>query len=122
MPDTMQAANIFFMKSSVILQDNPFDILEQEEVEIDIFQEKQRYEYQQRITSETKVEDREYVKIYFRAENARRVYQRQGYDILAYLGDLGGLLDVLLVVGKVMTAIFTSKLFIAALISEAYRI
>ena len=68
------------------------------------------------------MEDREYVKIYFRAENARRGYQRQGYDILAYLGDLGGLLDVLLVVGKVMTTIFTSKLFIAALISEAYRI
>ena len=72
--------------------------------------------------SETRLEDREYIKIYFRAESAKRVYQRQGYDILAYLGDLGGLLDFLFVVGKVITSIFTSKLFIAALISEAYRI
>ena len=40
MPDTVQAANIFFMRSSIILQDNVFDILESEEHEQVIFEEK----------------------------------------------------------------------------------
>ena len=42
--------------------------------------------------------------------------------MLTYLGDLGGLLDVLFVVGSILTSAVTSKLFIAALIGSTYSI
>jgi len=38
------------------------------------------------------------------------------------MGDLGGLLDVLVVLGYTLTGIFASKIFKAALIGSAYRI
>ena len=54
--------------------------------------------------------------IYLRSYNEQRFYKREGYSALDYLGDLGGLLDVLLIVGGLFTAIFAKKLFKAALI------
>lgn len=39
------------------------------------------------------------------------------YDLLTYLGDLGGLLDIAFFVGKLLVMAITAKLFNAALIS-----
>ena len=39
------------------------------------------------------------------------------YDILQYLGDLGGLLDIVLLIGAFLTSMFVGKLFTGALIS-----
>lgn len=69
-----------------------------------------------------KVEEREYLNIYLRADNGRRLYKRQVDDMLTYMGDLGGLLDVLLVLGWAGTALFGSKLFRASLIGQAYHV
>ena len=41
---------------------------------------------------------------------------------MAYLGDLGGLLDVLLVLGSLFCSSFVGKLLYGALIGQAYRI
>ena len=68
------------------------------------------------------LEEREYLSIFFRADNENKLYKRIGYDILTYLGDLGGILDVVVVAGHVCTTIFASRLFQAALIGQAYRI
>ena len=54
--------------------------------------------------------------IFIRSDNEQRLYKREGYSALDYLGDLGGLLDVLLIMGGLFTAIFAKKLFKAALI------
>ena len=40
---------------------------------------------------------------------------------MSYLGDLGGLADVLRVVGSALTGLLSIKMFHAALISSAYR-
>ena len=66
--------------------------------------------------------EREYVTIYFRADQSKRLFKRESYDILTYLGDLGGLMDVLLMLGKISTSIFATKLLSAALISKLYRV
>ena len=66
--------------------------------------------------------EKEYLGIFFRAENEHRVYKRIAYDILTYLGDLGGLMDILFAIGGLCTGIFASKLFQAALIRQAYRV
>ena len=72
--------------------------------------------------SSSSIADRSYVEINLRASSIKRVYKREVVDVLTYLGDLGGLLDVLLVVGQMLTSIVASKLFTAALIGQLYRI
>ena len=49
-------------------------------------------------------------------------YKREGYDLLTYLGDLGGLFDIVFILGSIITTFLTSKLFTANLISQLYRI
>ena len=60
--------------------------------------------------------------MFLRSYNEQRYYKREGYTALDYMGDLGGLLDVLMVLGSIATSIFASKLFSAELISHNYRI
>ena len=57
------------------------------------------------------VAEREYLSIFFRADNEHRLYKRAMDDLLTYMGDLGGLLDLLLVLGYTLTGIFASKIF-----------
>ena len=42
--------------------------------------------------------------------------------MLTYLGDLGGLADVLLIAGSILTGLFSAKMFQVALINSSYRI
>jgi len=42
--------------------------------------------------------------------------------MLTYMGDLGGLFDVLLLLGWAGTALFGGKLFRASLIGQAYHV
>ena len=72
--------------------------------------------------SDMPIEEREYLGIFFRADNENKLYKRIGYDILTYLGDLGGLLDVVVVIGQFSATLFASRLFQAALVGQAYRI
>jgi len=74
------------------------------------------------ITQDAPLADREYLNIYFRADNDRTIYKRQAYDLLGYLGDLGGFLVVLIVFGHLMTYLIVGKLFKAALMGQAYRV
>lgn len=84
---------------------------------MEIFEATGRYDYTQRMSKTTKIEDREYLNLYLRADNQNRLYKRQMDDILTYLGDLGGLFDALYVLGYSLTALSAGKLFSAALIS-----
>ena len=87
-----------------------------------LFEEALRVDYQKRYPDDVKPEDKYYFGIYIRASDESRLYTREGYDLLSYLGDLGGLFDVLTVFGSTLTGFFSLKLFHAALIGSAYRI
>ena len=68
-PMTTQAANLFFMKSELMLQDKIYDIFDTEKEEKQIFQIQNRYEYLQAITRDIPLQYREYIKIYLRSGN-----------------------------------------------------
>ena len=121
-PKVTQNTNMFYMRSRVRLQDNSFDIFDLYQEEFDIFEQAGRYDYTQRMPQAIDVAEREYLSIFFRADNELRLYKRARDDIVTYMGDLGGLLDVLVVLGYTLTGIFASKIFKAALIGSAYRI
>ena len=66
--------------------------------------------------------EREYIGIYLRTQNEQRVYKREGYDILTYFGDLGGVFDLLFLTCSLFSGLVTARFFQASLISAAYRI
>ena len=68
------------------------------------------------------VSKRRYLSVFLRADNSSFIYKRISYDVLTYLGDLGGLLDAVLMFGFLLTSFFASKLFTAALINKFYRV
>ena len=68
------------------------------------------------------VAEREYFQIYLRADSAKNTYKRKNYDVVDFLGDVGGLLESILWMGQTFTVIFAAKLFQGALVSEAYKV
>ena len=60
--------------------------------------------------------------INFMMDNKKFFYKRIEYDLLTYLGDIGGLIDVVMVFGRLITYIFVTRLFHAALVEKAYRL
>ena len=110
------------MESEILMQDNYMDIFDIDEKTVNLYEISRMVDYYQRNPEGMKVADREYMNVYLRAENQSRFYKRVGYDILTYLGDLGGLLDFVLALGFAITSFFSTKLFSAALIGQVYRV
>ena len=104
------------------MQDNIFDIFEQDKIEQELFEEQSRANYYKRIPKSEALADRTYLEVHLRASGFRRRYIRENYDILSYLGDLGGLFEIAFSSGKLLTALFVTKMFQAALIRSVYKI
>ena len=121
-PEFEQQTNIFFMKNEILLNDNIFDIYQIDERTGNLFEISRMVDYSQRLPNSMAVKDRTYLSLFFRAENQSRLYKRVGDDFLTYIGDLGGLLDFVLVLGFILSSCFASKLFSAALIGQVYRV
>ena len=115
-----QKTDLFLMNSEISVKDDAYDILDQDQVEYSVIEEHMRQEHYTVVDSDredsTTSVAKSYIEVNLRAASIKRVYKREVVDVLTYLGDLGGLLDVLLVVGQMLTSIVASKLFTAALI------
>ena len=60
--------------------------------------------------------------MYLRVSSLQRIYARSSYTMMAYLGDLGGLIDIIWITGALITTILTKNLFEAAMIKNSYKI
>ena len=87
-----------------------------------MFETSKSINYNQVIPAGTPIAKREYISIFFRADSEQRFYKREGYDMLTFLGDLGGLFDIIMIIGWGLTSIFAGNLLTAALIGEVYKI
>ena len=94
--DTRQIkkTNILLTQSKVVLDDSPWKMFSVFEKEFNIFEQKRVISYD--IPDWQKKEgvplkNREYASIYLRSEDSTRVYTRRTYDLLGFLGDIGGL-------------------------------
>ena len=121
-PQSTQGTNMFFMQSEISLKDNVWDIFDQYETEEPMFETSKSINYNQVIPAGTPIAKREYISIFFRADSEQRFYKREGYDMLTFLGDLGGLFDIIMIIGWGLTSIFAGNLLTAALIGEVYKI
>ena len=83
------------MNSEISVKDNAFDILDK--MEYSVIEEDISEEHYTVVDSDRA--DRSYVEINMLASSIKRVYKREVENVLTNLGDLGGLLVVLLIVG-----------------------
>ena len=49
-------------------------------------------------------------------------YERQVYDILTFLGDIGGLTEALISIGTLIVGFFTQKMFMSKIVRKIYHI
>ena len=101
---------------------NVFDIFEADVVEKDFIDEISKEYHYQLHPPNLPVRERTYIKIYLRASSVYKSYKREGYDILTYLADLGGLFEISVTIGSLISGLFVSRMFLANLIKSAYKI
>ena len=119
-PRVSQKTDLYLMTSSVSVKDGIYDILDLSQVEYTVIEEQMRQDHYSLI--DPIEETSSLIEISLRLSTMKRVYKREVDDVLTYLGDLGGLLDVLLVMGQILTSLVAHKLFTAALIGKLYRV
>ena len=73
------------------------------------------------MTSDVPLKDRDYFKLYLRADVIKNNYKTEEYDLMQYFGDLGGLLEIVIVIGWYLSFALVSRLFKAALVERTYR-
>ena len=54
--------------------------------------------------------------------SSNRVYKRVIQSMIEYLGDMGGLLDIIFFIGTVATSVIVKRQFEAAMVQQAYSI
>ena len=110
-PTHVQTDNIYLMESTVRIKGNIWDIFEFTEYELEIIE----YSKTQRIPKyqvpSTALKDRYYVQVYLRQSEFIKIYKREEYDMLSYLGDMGGLLDIIIFVGIGLSSSIVARLF-----------
>ena len=115
-PSYQKQTNLFFGKNTLSLKNNIFDVYDAEENEIDLFDASKSFDYNSVIPKDSLREDRRYIRIFFRADNERKVYTLESYDLVTMVGDLGGLLDIILIVGQSLTSFLTALIVKEALV------
>ena len=121
-PGHTQTMNIFFMESTLTLKDQIWDIFEFTEYDVNIAEHSRSSRAPKWMSPNLQKSEREYVTFYLRQDEQKRLYKREEYDILTYLGDMGGLLDIILLFGVFLSSKFVNRLFHAALVKQTYRI
>lgn len=51
--------------------------------------------------------------LYLRYDNKYEIYERKVYSVLELLGDIGGLLEAIYVMGYILVGFFTHRLFVS---------
>ena len=60
--------------------------------------------------------------MHIRADNSTRYHRRQTYRLIEYLGDIGGLIQIILLTGSFFVGFIIERQFKAAMVSETYQI
>ena len=121
-PTHTSIQNMFFMESTMSLKDNIWDFFDFSEYEVVIPEHSNVSEASRWIPPSRPVHERTYVEIFLRQDELKRLYKREEYDLLTYLGDLGGLLDLIMLMGVSLSSPFVLRMLHAALIKKSYLI
>lgn len=90
--------------------------------EYNFYEVKKSERVQKRLKSSVPLSEKEFVRIYLRAADSSLFYKREKYDLLDYLGDLGGLKEIVFFIGFLITNQVVHRLLMAHLVATTYRI
>jgi hypothetical protein len=115
-PNRQKMANLYLMLSRAALQDDFVQLGQQTDIDfIEIenadFYEDRYYEENGYIVSVNLRFDRKY-----------NVYNRQIYNIMGLLGDIGGMYSSLYFLGMLLISFYNRRLFISAIIRNLYQV
>ena len=100
--------NLFYSQSVVILDDY---ILKKwlSPPEEPIFEFNSRYQYQGVAMVDTPLSDREFAQVNIRADNSMKYHRRQTYRLIEYLGDIGGLIQIIWLCGSLVVGFLIER-------------
>ena len=101
-----QKLNLFYTQSSLTLDDSPWKLFEIFKLTRPFFEYMRFYKYEEKTDPTEPVSDKTFYRIYLRADTTSRHYRRETYSLLEYLGDLGGLIDIIFI----MTGAFVTTI------------
>ena len=99
-----------------------WDIFEFNEQEIEFVEQLNSERFLQWVPADKPSQERSYIQVSLRQDKHRMDYRRNEYDVLTFVGDLGGLFSFLYGLGMLSTSPFAVRLFHAAIISQFYRV
>ena len=111
-----QKLNLFYTKSSLTLDDSPWKLFEIFKNTRPFFEYMRFYKYEEKKDPTEPVSDKTFYKIYLRADATSRHYRRETYSLLEYLGDLGGLIDIIFIMTGAFVATIIERQFNAAIL------
>lgn len=109
-------------KSTLTLDDSPWKLGEWFQKKIPFFEFMRFYKYYLKHDQETPYAERNYYSVYFRADNNSREYRRETYSLLEYFGDLGGLIDMLLILFTFFVNQLIERQFNAAILGKTFQV
>lgn len=121
-PDMEISENILFTQSTVAVEDNIYDLLEALSEEYTFYEVTKSERVQKRQRMSKPLSEREFVRIYLRADIKSLFYKREKYDLLDYLGDLGGLKEIVFFIGYLITNHVVERMLMAHLVAKTYKI
>ena len=111
-PVVQTVSNRFFIQSQINMRDFAYDIFEfEEETKETFFEISHMTDTAKRTRVDTPLEDQDLFVLFLRADNMSKLYKREDYQLLDYLGDLGGILDFVIVFCYGLSHVFVQRLF-----------
>ena len=127
-PGIHQQENRYFSQSNLVLADDPKKIFESIEefttknVELNFVEQNHKQQVFATYPGGQLPRERKYVSIYFRIDNKFKRYKREVETLLDYFGDIGGLLEIVLGVGFLLTGPFVRRSMNSEIINEVYQV
>ena len=109
---------MFFKKSEVVFDDSAFKLF-QSEKQAHIFEFDNRYQYDE-INLDERPES--YFKLYLRSDPTQVVYHRSVGSMLEFLGDMGGLIEIVFLFMGGIIFLIIDRNFKAELIRDTYKV
>lgn len=121
-PQVHQMTDIYFMESSISLEDNIWDLIKSDEQSQSLAQLHSENQVMKFNDPEKPLADTILVSLFLRAANIKNAYKREAYGVLDYLGDLGGIFSIISLLAYYFTSNIVKRLYYAAIIASTYRI
>ena len=117
-----QISNIFFMNSTITLEDSVVDFFDVEERDLELFEIDSVQQVHRIAFDSQPLADRNLISIYLRTANTKRAYKREEYELLEYVGELGGIRDIVILFVSFFTTNVIKRIYYAAMVAKTFAI